>query len=135
MKRFIANISVGITTLLCVVPITVLNAGVAQAANPKCTTASEEWWGSNSVGGIVARLPTTDDLSTTCAFKTSTDYSFAAQWLQTALHDCYGQKIDIDGIFGPSTKTALEVVQRKIGVTDDGVYGPTTGKKLEPLLR
>jgi hypothetical protein len=46
--------------------------------------------------------------------------------LQTALAQCNGQSVVVDGDFGPQTTSALQQVQRANGLTADGVYGPAT---------
>jgi len=46
--------------------------------------------------------------------------------LQTALNPLLVDPIVADGWFGGRTKTALQLVQRKVGATDDGVCGPQT---------
>lgn len=38
--------------------------------------------------------------------------------------------LQVDGIFGPKTFTALQAYQRKNGLTPDGIFGPATRKKL-----
>ena len=53
------------------------------------------------------------------------------RWLQDTLKNCSGQKIAIDGRFGPATRAALVAAQKKAGVTADGVYGPVTAKALK----
>ena len=42
----------------------------------------------------------------------------------------YGQNIDADGIFGPSTRTAVIAYQTANGLTADGTVGPNTWSKL-----
>ena len=37
-----------------------------------------------------------------------------------------GAKLDVDGVFGPNTQSALVNYQRKNGLTVDGMYGPET---------
>lgn len=44
----------------------------------------------------------------------------AVQFLQARIG------VEVDGSFGPATKTALQAAQRAHGLTDDGVYGRTT---------
>ncbi len=44
-----------------------------------------------------------------------------------------GQRVKVDGDFGPSTKTALKAFQTARGLTDDGVYGPETEAALSEL--
>jgi peptidoglycan hydrolase-like protein with peptidoglycan-binding domain len=46
--------------------------------------------------------------------------------LQRALQRCYGQRIAIDGDFGPATAAALRNAQRLHHLAVDSVYGPRT---------
>ncbi|MCL1923785.1 MAG: peptidoglycan-binding protein [Propionibacteriaceae bacterium] len=49
--------------------------------------------------------------------------------IQAAAKDCYKQNLKVDKDFGPITKAAVKVIQKRGGVTQDGVYGPVTGKQ------
>ncbi|KMO96526.1 peptidoglycan-binding domain-containing protein [Streptomyces roseus] len=51
--------------------------------------------------------------------------------LQETLWQCYGQRIDSDGQFGPATETALKRVQSALNLSADGVYGPQTRDALK----
>ncbi|MFE7480338.1 peptidoglycan-binding protein [Streptomyces sp. NPDC057552] len=51
--------------------------------------------------------------------------------LQNALVNCHGLSTGgIDGIYGPSTRSAVRTLQSRVGVTVDGVYGPQTGERV-----
>ena len=116
---------------ICVLsPITVLCASSAQAATPTCTTDDLVLYSKVGSQELVVRLPTTSQLSTDCTDATN-GYESPTLDVQAALVVCYGKKISIDGAFGPATKSALEAVQKSLGVSADGVYGPQTGKKLK----
>jgi peptidoglycan hydrolase-like protein with peptidoglycan-binding domain len=47
-----------------------------------------------------------------------------------ALLNRAGSAVKVDGDFGPATKTALQAIQRKSGITADGVAGPETMQAL-----
>ena len=51
--------------------------------------------------------------------------------LQKALNVMFGSGLVEDGDFGPGTKKALALVQKKFGLVADGVYGPVTKQQLE----
>ncbi|MFI6875751.1 peptidoglycan-binding protein [Streptomyces sp. NPDC050400] len=46
--------------------------------------------------------------------------------LQRNLNDCYGKRLEVDGIFGSLTTAALRDVQGRVGASVDGIYGPET---------
>jgi murein L,D-transpeptidase YcbB/YkuD len=48
--------------------------------------------------------------------------------LQRTINWCYAPSkvLDVDGDYGPLTKAAVKVVQKKVGTTQDGIYGPKT---------
>lgn len=50
----------------------------------------------------------------------------AVKQIQTSLNHCYGQNLQVDGIYGMMTSNAMKVAQGRLGVTQDGVYGPQT---------
>lgn len=54
---------------------------------------------------------------------------------QTVLRDKAGQRITVDGSFGPATETAVKNLQRFFGVTADGVVGPQTWNLLSLINR
>lgn len=57
------------------------------------------------------------------------------QALQRALKECYdvglNSEKDVDGIFGPKTRSALWTAQGEAGTEQDGVYGPNTRDALK----
>jgi peptidoglycan hydrolase-like protein with peptidoglycan-binding domain len=131
MRKTIARV-VGLTAaMLCAVPVVIVSGGAAHASTPACTDWAGYVWGSNSNGNIIVRTPSSEDYSPNCVMSTSNIYNQGAYALQIALVECYGKKIDEDGYFGASTKSALKAVQKSVGVTVDGVYGPQTGKAIK----
>jgi peptidoglycan hydrolase-like protein with peptidoglycan-binding domain len=50
--------------------------------------------------------------------------------VQKLLKDKFGYNINVDGIFGPKTATAVKDFQTAQGLTSDGIVGPKTWKKL-----
>ena len=52
--------------------------------------------------------------------------------LQTALNRA-GMQLDVDGIFGAKTATAVKKYQLANGLTVDGIVGPATWNKLHTL--
>ncbi|GAB2938701.1 hypothetical protein GCM10027028_44470 [Streptomyces sundarbansensis] len=46
--------------------------------------------------------------------------------IQRALNRCHGRSLEVDGVFGDKTFTALKNVQSRLGLVADGVYGPKT---------
>ncbi|MEV6175362.1 peptidoglycan-binding protein, partial [Streptomyces sp. NPDC051954] len=59
--------------------------------------------------------------------------SVAAQ--QRAVNDLgYSPKLDVDGLWGPKTDTAVRWLQQKIGVAADGLWGPATEAAYEAYL-
>jgi hypothetical protein len=87
----------------------------------------------DAMGGYVyglAGIPTRDgslDCRLARGDSTGTDVATSAVfWLQRTLNECYGAGLLADGNFGPQTRTAVEAVQRKLGIAQDGVYGPNT---------
>ncbi|MFE9439686.1 peptidoglycan-binding domain-containing protein [Streptomyces sp. NPDC006602] len=57
--------------------------------------------------------------------------SAAVKALQISLNKCYGRSLDVDGIFGPATKAALEYAQGKEGIGVDGEYGNESRSNLK----
>ncbi|MER7072507.1 peptidoglycan-binding domain-containing protein [Terrabacter sp. NPDC000476] len=104
-------------------------ATAAQAASPNCTYASITYgtgWGASMYTQIPVYFPTR---SFTCGMTSASHGSYksvAVKHMQNALRKCYGQKIDVDGYFGPKTKQALKNVQAKVGIKVDGAWGPQT---------
>lgn len=62
------------------------------------------------------------------------------KWMQAALNYCIvnkgvsATKLDVDGSFGPATKSATLAFQKKYGLTQDGQFGPATIKKMKSVL-
>ena len=50
--------------------------------------------------------------------------------IQNLLKNKFGYNIDVDGIFGPATTTAVKNFQNSKGLTADGIVGPQTWLKL-----
>jgi hypothetical protein len=50
--------------------------------------------------------------------------------VQRLLKDKFGYGINVDGIFGPDTATAVKAFQNANGLAVDGIVGPNTWKKL-----
>jgi len=57
--------------------------------------------------------------------------STAVSALQRGLNKCYGRGLDVDGQFGPATKSALIYAQSREGIAQDGVYGPQSSLNLK----
>jgi Putative peptidoglycan binding domain len=66
------------------------------------------------------------DSSVSCVMREGSDNEEAVTALQTALVQCNGQSVTIDGNFGASTSQAVANVQRQHGLPADGAYGPAT---------
>lgn len=57
----------------------------------------------------------------------------AVEQLQTAMWWCYSNLMpesEIDGIYGPKTRSTMSELQRREKVSRDGVYGPETRKAM-----
>jgi len=63
--------------------------------------------------------------SVECAMSEGDDGEAVAA-LQDALVRCNGQRITVDGEYGPETTRAVASVQARNGLTADGTYGPAT---------
>jgi peptidoglycan hydrolase-like protein with peptidoglycan-binding domain len=57
------------------------------------------------------------------------DRRFPVRSLQHLLR-ARGRPVDVDGIFGPRTKAAVQDLQRSEGLASDGIVGPRTWPKL-----
>lgn len=62
-------------------------------------------------------------------------YNANVATLQSLLNEVFGEKLSVDGKYGPSTTAAVKKMQTKIGATSDGKYGETTSRKLESYLK
>ena len=47
-----------------------------------------------------------------------------------ALLNCNGQHLEVDGIFGRLTQTALQIFQNKVGLTENGTCTKSVWEKL-----
>ncbi|KAK4162945.1 hypothetical protein QBC43DRAFT_335962 [Cladorrhinum sp. PSN259] len=66
----------------------------------------------------------------TCIMNTGAKGS-GVRSVQEAINKCYGGGLQMDGDYGERTKSAVKLVQRKIGVAQDGKWGPKTGTKMD----
>ncbi|HKA83398.1 MAG TPA: peptidoglycan-binding domain-containing protein [Acidimicrobiales bacterium] len=66
------------------------------------------------------------DSSVSCVMHEGSGNDEAVTALQTALVQCNGQSVTIDGNFGAATTQAVANVQRQHGLPADGAYGPAT---------
>ena len=46
-----------------------------------------------------------------------------------------GHSVDVDGIFGPGTESAVEAFQGEAGIGVDGIVGPATWSRLIVTVR
>ena len=46
-----------------------------------------------------------------------------------------GHSVQVDGIFGPRTESAVEAFQREVGIGVDGIVGPVTWSRLIVTVR
>ncbi len=56
--------------------------------------------------------------------------SYATGGVQYQLSEVYGYNISVDGIYGPSTESAVESFQSSRNLTVDGITGPNTWRAL-----
>jgi hypothetical protein len=59
--------------------------------------------------------------------RTSRDYVI---WVQRALNSALGLRLAVDGILGPSTRSAIRTFQQRQGLGVDGIVGPATEERL-----
>ncbi len=57
------------------------------------------------------------------------------KWVQTALNTTINAKLDVDGSFGPASKSATKSFQKKYKLEKDGSFGPDTRKKMIKVLK
>ncbi|KAH8898742.1 hypothetical protein GQ53DRAFT_359564 [Thozetella sp. PMI_491] len=69
-------------------------------------------------------------ISTDCIMNTGAEGS-GVRSLQTALNECYGKSLDVDGDYGAKTKAAVKSMQGKIGASADGIWGSETGSLMK----
>lgn len=58
-----------------------------------------------------------------------------AKFCQQQINLIAGQGVAEDGWFGPQSASALQNVQRVLGLTADGICGPRTWQGLEDAIR
>jgi peptidoglycan hydrolase-like protein with peptidoglycan-binding domain len=63
--------------------------------------------------------------NTNCLLEKGNDNA-AVNRLQFDLDACYGGGLTVDSDFGSMTMAALQIVQRREGISADGIYGPQT---------
>lgn len=62
------------------------------------------------------------------------------KWMQASLNYCIKNKglsanlLDVDGSFGPASKSTTLAFQKKYGLSQDGSFGPATIKKMISIL-
>lgn len=66
------------------------------------------------------------DSSASCVMREGSADEQAVTALQTALVQCNGQSVTIDGNYGAATRQAVANVQQQHGLPADGAYGPST---------
>ncbi|ASO20896.1 peptidoglycan-binding domain-containing protein [Actinoalloteichus hoggarensis] len=76
-------------------------------------------------GGMIGVVPANTGSGSNCILGVGNQGS-AVRALQDHLRICNSQPVSTDGIYGPQTKAAVEMVQRRYGATVDGVYGSQT---------
>ena len=47
----------------------------------------------------------------------------------------FGYPLEIDGIFGPATETAVKTVQKKLGLIGTGIWDPMTAEKVNGITK
>jgi len=84
--------------------------------------------GLDSTVATVQTQPTPTDTTNTANTATVTNTGDSTiKSIQSALNSRYSTRLDVDGIFGNLTKTALiKGLQREIGTTADGIFGINT---------
>lgn len=95
----------------------------ASASTPYCRTTI--WQGTS---GRTILVPAA--VSSWRCYMGRGSHSTAVAALQRSMNNCYpqviGERLRVDGAFGPRTQTALQRVQRYLHIHRDGVYGPQT---------
>ncbi|MCE7080381.1 peptidoglycan-binding protein [Streptomyces sp. ST2-7A] len=107
----------------------VTTASTAHADNP-CAKAS--WYTLRN--GDRAPLPAASGGSFSCVMGRGAggEHVKALQW---SLNRCEGARLDVDGVFGPATESALRTARSRNGVASDGVYGPNTRNAMRWEIR
>lgn len=91
--------------------------------------------GNNVVKTFTAAAPVQSP-STNCPYnELKADIQFGSKgngvkWVQWCLNQC-GAKLNVDGDFGPATKTAVLAFQKKNKLIQDGIVGPKTRAALK----
>jgi len=86
----------------------------AAAAGTETLSAGEQLWRAVKDGGMLLKQGLRNEF---------------VKELQKRLVEA-GQRIIVDGDFGPATRRAVIAVQRALGLSPDGVVGPNTARKL-----
>ena len=113
---------------LGVVPVAL--APAAQAALPQCESAFLAWAEYNDQYDWNVHRPLVPGTSTSSSWTrcnlSSGSKGAGVRALQSALNECHGKRLAVDGSFGPATRNAVIEVQRALRISADGVFGPTT---------
>lgn len=56
------------------------------------------------------------------------------KWLQGSLNALYDAGLEVDGLYGPKTRAAVEAVQEKLGLKVDGWAGTLTQAAIQAAL-
>lgn len=118
----ISRISTALVAAALALTVMPLQGNAATTAHGECNGTGTK----NIVGGHAARIPARDG-SWSCWLDQSPEYSAAALQLQYSIRYAEGIAIDVDGYYGPGTKSAVRTIQYRRGTTPDGEYGPNTG--------
>lgn len=99
----------------------------AAAATPVCTWVRTRPTDNNR--RALVPVVSTSNNSADCVLRRGNDNTAVAT-LQFALRHCWGENINVDGVFGGQTEAAVLRVQGKMGVSRDGIWGrkSTTSK-------
>jgi len=133
-SRLWATVLGAVVALSATVGLSVAAAAPASAALPYCTSSVTK---QKVIHGAYrsAKIPSRDG-SVACQMAQGANGKHVSA-LQTALTKCYGQRITVDGDFGPATKQALKNAQSTINkrlaaagsktrISVDGMYGSQT---------
>ena len=128
MKRFLSVI-LALATLICACAFTVSATNYGKVSN---YTSSNYSTPSNS--GDYAYW------NGSKVVKSSSTTTKEIMWMQAALNYCIdnkkfsASKLDVDGSFGPASKTTTTAFQKKFGLSADGSFGPATIQKMKSVL-
>ena len=56
------------------------------------------------------------------------------KWVQCALNQVLGTKLDVDGIYGTKTREAVRTFQKKVRISVDGIFGVNSRTKMKALV-